>query len=158
MTSDYGERLDARNRSTTQTPAHGQLDVFFECLPDGGRFVRFCPRGVLSKEAVLSKLLFIDAEPGLGAQTPALWDFRGFDFNPYDLATCRRQLLSLANLPQRKGAFRAFVVDSELGYGTIRMMQEVLSGHGIEDMENLHVTYSFDEAKEWIAAQVLASQ
>ncbi|WP_136439677.1 hypothetical protein [Pacificoceanicola onchidii] len=158
MTCDHSDRRMAGFDSTENIRAEGKLDVSHDRLPGGARFVRFRPVGFLSKDAVLETLRLLSERSELGAKMPTLWDFRGFDFNPYDLAVCRRQLLSLAHMPQRKGALRAFVVDSELGYGCIRMAQEVLSGHGIEDMGNLHVTYSCEDALQWIAEKLLAQE
>ncbi|MFW2541336.1 hypothetical protein ACN2XU_01745 [Primorskyibacter sp. 2E107] len=145
-----------RGQGTGQTAPHPdrapaeRVELHFGSLPSGAAYIQLKPGETIDKQAVVAVHERVAETPGLNLRMPTLWDFRGFDFETYDLGRCRREAPGCMARPERLGALRAFVVDSEVGYGIMRMLQEVVAGHGAEDMDNLYVTYAFDDALGWM--------
>ncbi|WP_425100265.1 hypothetical protein [Tropicibacter sp. S64] len=123
-------------------------------LPSGRRYAVLRPVAEMDRRSVHGALRHLAEAPGLGARMPTLWDFRGFDFASCNLAVCRRNVMGLSAIPDRAGALRACLVDSELGYGVLRMVQEVVGGCGVDDIENFHITYAIDDALGWLDSRL----
>ncbi|WGW05947.1 hypothetical protein [Tropicibacter oceani] len=128
----------------------GTVGVNGFALPSGRMIVECTPIGRPDASQLVSVYEMLTTNAGYPPDIRALWDFRGFDFSPYDPAVCRKQVFSLERFPHRKGVKRGCLVDSELGYGHMRMFQELLGGFGIDDMNVIHVSYSRDELIGWL--------
>ncbi|MFZ7091523.1 STAS/SEC14 domain-containing protein [Primorskyibacter sp. 2E233] len=131
-------------------PCCGLIKMIRGRLPGGRRIVEFQPYGQPAISDVIAALHRLQDDPGFESTMPALWDFREIDFADYSPSSCRNDAFFLNRFPNRKGIKRACVVGNELGYGHLRMFQEVVGGFGLDDMDKFFVCYSRDEAIAWL--------
>ena len=119
-------------------------------LEQGARLLVGCPEGYLTREELADVMRRIIDEPILGSALPTLWDFRGHDFSRYSPSEFRSHAFLMQRFPERTGVKRGYLVDSELGYGTLRMFQGTASGFNFEQQDMLMVSYCADELMSWL--------
>ncbi|MFA6498465.1 MAG: hypothetical protein WC256_06315 [Desulfurivibrionaceae bacterium] len=76
-----------------------------------------------------------------------IWDLRALDFANIDSQAVRKISAILAEFPARKNARIAYVVASQLGYGMMRMLQNLT-----ETADTSQVFYDYAKADQWISA------
>ncbi|MEQ5871689.1 hypothetical protein J4E08_17555 [Sagittula sp. NFXS13] len=102
----------------------------------------------LSRDVLLPLLKQICATSDYPANVATLWDLRGCDFAQCTSDMVRTLAFDLQKLPDRRGARRGILVDSDAGFGTGRMFQQTVDGYRIEDQNNFIVSYSAEELIE----------
>lgn len=117
---------------------------------NGQRLLRGRPSGYLAPEEVSTTMRQIVDDPRFGADLPTLWDFRGHDFSAYSSSEFRAHAFLIPRFPGRFGIKRGYLVDSDTGFGTLRMFQGAASGYNFEDQDNLMVSYSLVELVDWL--------
>lgn len=110
------------------------------------------PEGMIGAEELREALQTIVANPDFGPRVPTLWDMRGQDFTECTSERCQSMAIVLPEVPQRRGTKCVFLVDSEHGYGSMRLFQETANGFAPEDHDRMHVSYDVDDALHWLAA------
>jgi hypothetical protein len=125
-----------------------ELDVFR--LGSGQRFLNARPQGYLRHEELVKLTSLLVEDPRFGAQLPTLWDFRGYDFSVYTASEFRTHAFILPRFPTRIGVKKAYLVDTDTGFGTMRMFQGAASGFNLEQQDNLMVSYSLEEIVDWL--------
>lgn len=81
---------------------------------------------------------------------PSLWDLRGHDFAPYDGAEFRGLAFMLGARLERDGPRHGYLVDSELGFGMMRMFQGVATGAGRHAVTPFCVDYDSAPIIDWL--------
>ncbi|WP_323766893.1 hypothetical protein [Antarctobacter sp.] len=117
---------------------------------DGRRMLRGRPNGYLAPEDLANAMKLIVEDPRIGPGLPTLWDFRGHDFSVYSSSEFRTHAFLIPKFPGRLGIRRGYLVDSDTGFGTLRMFQGAASGYNFEDQDNLMVSYSLEELIDWL--------
>jgi hypothetical protein len=116
----------------------------------GRRILNARPEGYLSHNDLVEVIRVLVEDPRFGAQLPTLWDFRAHDFSSYSPSEFRSHAFILPRFPLRSGVKRGYLVDSETGFGTMRMFQGAASGFNFEDQDNLMVSYSLEDVVDWL--------
>jgi hypothetical protein len=75
-----------------------------------------------------------------------IWDLRQMDFTELNYKVGEEIAAIRNRFPQRTGARVAFVVNDELGFGKMRMLEAVIGNHEA----NSNVFYDYIEAQEWL--------
>lgn len=144
---------DCRTEVSVQIDAaKGQVTLVLWRFGDGKRLLRGRPSGYLGPEDLAKAMQHIVEDPRFGPGLPTLWDFRGHDFSVYASAEFRTHAFLIPRFPGRFGVRRGYLVDSETGFGTLRMFQGAASGYNFEDQDNLKVSYSLEELVDWLLA------
>ncbi|MGP6088556.1 hypothetical protein [Antarctobacter jejuensis] len=138
--------------STRVTGQDGSVVLHVMRLDSGTRILVGCPEGYLTRTDLTEVMTRIVEEPILGASLPTLWDFRGHDFVQYSPSEFRSHAFLMQRFPERIGVKRAYLVDSSVGYGTLRMFQGTMSGFNLEQQEMLMVSYDAEELIAWLCA------
>lgn len=116
----------------------------------GDRLLHARPSGYLDHEELTKMTQVLVEDPRFGATLPTLRDFRGYDFSAYAPSEFRTHAFILPRFPGRKGVKRGYLVDSDTGFGTLRMFQGTASGFNFEEQDNLMVSYSLEELIDWL--------
>lgn len=119
--------------------------------PDGRWILLAKTRQHLTTRELMATLDTIIADPDLGPQAPALWDFTDTDFSTHSAQSCLSCAMTLMRVPDRQGAKRALVVTDELGYGVARLFQQFLEGLNVDDMANFQMFKTVDAAMAWLS-------
>ena len=77
-----------------------------------------------------------------------IWDLRSLDFANIDSQTTKKISAILAEFPARKNAKIAYVVADQLGYGMMRMLQNLT-----DTADTSQVFYDYAKADQWISAE-----
>ncbi len=136
--------------STRVTGQDGSVVLHVTRLAGGARILVGCPEGYLTRDELAEVMIRVVEEPTLGANLPTLWDFRGHDFSRYSPSEFRSHAFLMRRFPERIGVKRGYLVDSGVGYGTLRMFQGTVSGFNFEQQDMLMVSYSADELISWL--------
>lgn len=130
----------------------GRAGIVFERIPVVGRGVvlQARPLGYNRADEVTEIMQRMMAHDGFSARLPTLWDFRDHDFEAYRMSEFRAHAFILRSLPQRTGARRGHLVNSDIGYGMMRMFQQASSGYLLEASDRFRVSYSRDKLLHWL--------
>jgi len=147
--------MDVRKAVETEASARfegadGFVDLEAWRFHAGERILHARPMGYLLHEELVSMMSFLVDDPRFGATLPTLWNFRDFDFTAYSASEFRTHAFILPRFPDRAGTKRAYLVDSETAFGTLRMFQGTASGFSFEDQDNMMVSYNIEELVEWL--------
>ncbi|MBV7394802.1 hypothetical protein [Mameliella sediminis] len=146
-----GRVPDCKTEATARIDgAAGSVDLMVWRLGNGRRLLRGRPHGYLTRDELAEAMHCVVEDPRFGADLPTLWDFRGHDFAAYGSSEFRTHAFIIPRFPGRKGIRRGYLVDSDMGFGTLRMFQGTASGYNFEDQENLAVSYSLEELVDWL--------
>ncbi|WP_141194954.1 hypothetical protein [Maliponia aquimaris] len=130
--------------------ARGHVVLTVWRFSDGRRLLCGRPEGYLGREDLIRAMEQLVDHPGIGAALPTLWDFRGYDFAAYGVSEFRLHAFIMPKFPARLGVRRGYLVDSDTGYGTLRMFQGAASGFNFENQDNLLVSYKLEELVAWL--------
>ena len=92
----------------------------------------------------------LDQNPHLPRALPTLWDMRRFDFGAISAEAMRSMVFVMARHPGRIGVKRGFLVNTDLGFGTMRMFQQTASGHRVEEHGRMLVSYHRAPLLQWL--------
>ncbi|MBW4985357.1 hypothetical protein KZZ07_22720 [Mameliella sp. CS4] len=148
-----GRLPDCRTEATVEVAgAEGSVILMVWRFGDGRRLLRGQPTGYMRHEEVAEAMRCLVEDPRFGPGLPTLWDFRGHDFSFYTASEFRSHAFIIPRFPARSGVRRGYLVDSETGFGTLRMFQGTASGYNFEDQDNLMVSYNLEELVDWLLA------
>lgn len=118
---------------------------------DAPRMLYVRPPIICSRADFVALMQRIVSTPNLDPALPTLWDMRGHDYAECTAESCRSVAFALGEFTERRGVRRAFMVDSESGYGSARMFQQTASGYALEDHDNFLVSYDAEEIIGWLS-------
>lgn len=145
----------------TITERDNGADLVFETATGAIRFERLVvaggcpilqarPTGYNSTADLSEIMQRLDRTRRFGGPLPTLWDFRDHDFDAYRMSEFRSHAFILRKLPLRAGMKRAYLVNSDTGYGVLRMFQEAVGGYRLEEQDRFKVSYDRDELLAWL--------
>lgn len=120
-------------------------------LGTGRDFLECTVHGAFGEEALASFLHRLRDDPQITSDMPILWDLREADRRFCAQQDCEELVQSVSHFSEGRGAKRACLVDSELGFGLARMFQEMLGCLAPASYEAMKVSYSRDDLLTWMA-------
>lgn len=146
-----GLPMDWRIEATTRVSGEeGAVELQLWYLESGKRLLHGRPEGYMRQSELVKVIEVITGDTGFGATLPTLWDFRDHDFERYAPSEFRGHAFIVPQFPARIGVKRGYLVDSSIGYGSLRMFQGAVSGFNFEDQDNLMVSYNLEELVDWL--------
>lgn len=118
------------------------------------RFLYVRPVMDCTGQDILSLTRAISGSDEFAPDLPTLWDFRGHGFADCTAETCRTLAYSLKRFMSPSAVQRGILVDSDHGFGTGRMFQQIAQGYAPEQERHFLVTYSVAELIDWLTKPV----
>ncbi|MBS0126228.1 hypothetical protein [Thetidibacter halocola] len=133
--------------------AHGPTcDFVLRLLETGGteRVISVEPQARMTREDLHAVMVFLRDSKGWPFLAPILWDLRSYDFADMSFEVGKALASALRSFPERKDVRRGYLVQGEVGFGSMRMFQNTMSGFGIVDIDRMRVSYSRGELMAWL--------
>ena len=113
-------------------------------------FIIIVVKGALSHDEYKMVMDEITQSERYPADSNALWDVRGQDFEDIDTTTVKRIIEISKGYPVRGTSRVAFITNDNLAFGMLRMYEILTSLEESDVRQNIRVFRSYSEGEKWL--------